>query len=46
VSEELGYEVADPEEYCLEMCYHEHLCDKDPDCIDWDCYVECTAEDS
>jgi len=34
-----GYEVSDLEEYCYEMCYHEHLCDSG--CIDWECYFEC-----
>ena len=29
------------EEYCIEMCYHEHLCELDPDCIDYNCYTEC-----
>jgi len=28
-------------EYCIELCYHEHLCDFDPDCVDYDCYQEC-----
>jgi hypothetical protein len=38
------YVPDDVEEYCVEMCYHEDLCEFDPDeCLDWDCYKECVA---
>ena len=36
-----GYADQHLEEYCTELCYHEHLCELDPDCVDYDCYCEC-----
>jgi hypothetical protein len=37
------YVPDDVEEYCVEMCYDEGLCEFDEECLDWDCYKECIA---